>query len=45
MILGNYSLKQQVEGVADYVGQYAVTGDLYTIVLKIIEGIPGRVLW
>lgn len=44
VILGNYSLKQQVEGVADYVGQYAVTGDLYTIVLKIIEGIPGSTM-
>ncbi len=40
IILGNYSLHMQVTGVMDLIGQYAESGDLYQIIISIMETLP-----
>lgn len=40
VVLGNYSLGLQVEGVADFILQYQVTGDLYALIISVIETLP-----
>jgi len=40
IILGNYSLGQQIAGVADYVAMYQKNGDLYSIIIAIIRTLP-----
>lgn len=40
IILGNYSLGKQMAGVADFVGLYQETGDLYTVIIEIIRTLP-----
>lgn len=40
IILGNYSLGLQTFGLADFIKQYQVTGDLYQLVLSIIDTLP-----
>ena len=40
IILGNYSLSQQVSGVADYLAMYQKNGDLYSIIIAIIRTLP-----
>lgn len=40
IILGNYSLGLQVNGAADFITQYEVGGDLYQLILNIIDTMP-----
>ena len=40
IILGNYSLNLQVTGVLDLIGAYADSGDLYQIIITIMETLP-----
>lgn len=40
VILGNYSMGLQMSGIADFIGQYQQTGDLYTIIINIINTLP-----
>lgn len=40
MILGNYGLGLQVSGGADFIAQYAADGDLYGLILSIINTMP-----
>lgn len=40
IILGNYSLGLQVSGQADFVAMYEQTGDLYQIIISIINTMP-----
>lgn len=39
-IFGNYSLGLQTSGIADFVAEYSKTGDLYRMIIHIIETIP-----
>jgi BCCT family betaine/carnitine transporter len=41
IILGNYSLGLQVNGVMDFVAQYQESGDLYGLIISIVRTIPG----
>lgn len=41
IILGNYSMKLQVSGVADFVGVYMESGDPYGLIVSIVETMPG----
>ena len=41
IILGNYSLGLQIEGKADFIAQYAASGDLYQLILDIVDTMPG----
>ena len=41
IILGNYSMGMQVTGRADFIRQYAETGDLYGMIVGIIKTLPG----
>lgn len=40
IILGNYSLGLQVEGAADFIAQYSADGDLYALIVSIINTMP-----
>lgn len=40
VILGNYGLGLQVNGGADFIAQYAADGDLYGLILSIINTMP-----
>lgn len=40
IILGNYSLGLQVSNVNDFLAMYQQTGDLYTIIINIINTLP-----
>lgn len=40
IILGNYSLGRQVSGAADFLGQYQQSGDLYELIISIIQTLP-----
>lgn len=40
VVLGNYSLGLQTSGVADFIAQYETSGDLYELILNIIETMP-----
>lgn len=40
IILGNYSMGLQMSGVADFIGQFEQTGDLYPIIIDIINNLP-----
>lgn len=40
VVLGNYSLGLQVEGKIDFIAQYADSGDLYELILNIIDTMP-----
>ncbi|MBP3885908.1 MAG: BCCT family transporter, partial [Olsenella sp.] len=40
VILGNYSLGLQVSGAADFVALYEASGDLYSLILSIIDTMP-----
>ena len=41
IVLGNYSMGMQVSGIADFIAQYNETGDLYGMIVSIIQTIPG----
>lgn len=40
VVLGNYGLGLQVSGGADFIAQYAADGDLYGLILNIINTMP-----
>lgn len=40
VVLGNYGLGLQVRGAADFMAQYAADGDLYGLILDIINTMP-----
>lgn len=40
VVLGNYSLGLQTSGTADFITQYAADGDLYGLILSIINTMP-----
>ena len=40
IILGNYSLGLQSTGAADFIAQYQASGDLYGLILNIIDTMP-----
>lgn len=40
IILGNYSLGMQISGAADFIAQYEASGDLYSLILNIIQTMP-----
>ena len=40
IVLGNYGLGLQTSGAADFVTQYAADGDLYGLILNIIDTMP-----
>ncbi len=40
IILGNYSLGLQTKGAADFIAQYAADGDLYGLIMNIIDTMP-----
>jgi len=40
VILGNYSLGLQNSGSADFISQYVLTGDLYEMILSIVDTMP-----
>ncbi|MDD6919964.1 MAG: BCCT family transporter [Eubacteriales bacterium] len=39
IVLGNYSMKMQFTGVIDFVSEYAKTGDLYNIIISMINSL------
>lgn len=40
VILGNYSLGLQTTGVVNFIAQYEVSGDLYQLILNIVDTMP-----
>ncbi len=44
VILGNFSLSQQMSGAADFITQYHETGDLYSLIISMIRTLPGAQL-
>ena len=44
IILGNYSLGLQSEGKVDFITQYAENGDLYGLIISIIDTMPAGTL-
>ncbi|MBD5118566.1 MAG: BCCT family transporter [Clostridiales bacterium] len=44
IVLGNYSLGQQMSGAADFIAQYNETGDLYALIISMIKTLPCPVL-
>ena len=40
IVLGNYSLGLQTSGASDFISQYAANGDLYGLILNIINTMP-----
>ena len=40
IILGNYSLGLQISGGADFIAQYEASGDLYGLIISIIDTMP-----
>lgn len=40
IILGNYSLGMQISGATDFIAQYEASGDLYALILNIIQTMP-----
>ena len=44
VVLGNYSLGLQTSGAADFIAQYEASGDLYELIVNIIDTMPCPVL-
>lgn len=40
IVLGNYSLGQQIRGIADYITEYEASGDLYMMIINIVKTLP-----
>lgn len=40
IILGNYSMNLQVSGIKDLVAEYQASGDIYSIIITIIQSMP-----
>jgi BCCT family betaine/carnitine transporter len=41
IVLGNYSLGLQTAGAVDFIAQYAENGDLYQMIMNIVDSMPG----
>lgn len=41
IIIGNYSLGLQTKGMADFIAAYETNGDLYELIIQIIQTLPG----
>ncbi len=41
IILGNYGMGMQMSGAADFIAEYSRTGDVYTVIINILETLPG----
>ncbi|MBO5283363.1 MAG: BCCT family transporter [Lachnospiraceae bacterium] len=44
IVLGNYSMGLQMKGAADFISQYAESGDLYGMIVSILKTMPGASL-
>lgn len=44
IILGNYSLGQQVSGAKDFLAMFLESGDLYEVIISIVKTLPGAPL-
>lgn len=44
IVLGNYSMGQQMAGKADFLGAYQKNGDLYELIVSIMGTLPGAPL-
>jgi BCCT family betaine/carnitine transporter len=42
VVLGNYSLGLQISGKADFLAQYRADGDLYHLIISVINTLPGH---
>lgn len=40
LVLGNYSMGQQMSGAADFIAQYSESGDLYALIIAMIRTLP-----
>ena len=40
VVLGNHSMAKQLTGQADFIGAYLENGDLYSLIISMIETIP-----
>lgn len=40
IVFGNYSLGLQTEGAADFLGEYLANGDLYAMILHVLDTLP-----
>lgn len=40
IVLGNYSMGQQMSGVTDYIAEYTATGDIYGMIVSVIQSMP-----
>lgn len=40
IVLGNYSMGQQMSGAADYIAEYTATGDIYGMIVSVIQSMP-----
>lgn len=40
IVFGNYSMGLQINGTADFLEQYHAEGDLYTLIISMIENLP-----
>lgn len=40
IVFGNYSMGLQINGTADFLAQYHAEGDLYTLIISMIENLP-----
>ena len=41
IVLGNYGMGLQVSGAGDFIAEYSRTGDIYAVIIKILETLPG----
>ncbi len=44
IVLGNYSLGLQSSGVQDFIAQYNASGDLYELIMNIIDTMPNAIV-
>ena len=44
IVLGNYSLGLQLNGLQDFVSKFAADGDMYGLILEIVDTMPGSVM-
>lgn len=44
IVLGNYSLGLQTSGIYDFISEYEKTGDLYEMIINIINTLPGSTI-
>ncbi len=40
IVLGNYSMSKQISGAADFIATYQETGDLYSLIINMINTMP-----